>query len=165
MKKITTLVLSLVLVLAMSITAFAATKDDVKKALKDAGVYSEYASQIDQFLDNNEITASEADKVVTLINDAKAIAGSKDLKSLSATEKSQIEAKITEAAKVYGAEVKFDTNNKKVVVTDKNNKSYEAAVNPVKSTGVSTTATVAGIAVLAMGLVACGVAVSKKRFA
>ena len=35
MKKITTLVLSLVLVLAMSITAFAATNDEVIKALKE----------------------------------------------------------------------------------------------------------------------------------
>ena len=52
-----------------------------------------------------------------------------------------------------------------ISVTDAKGTQYTVSSNPVKATGATTTATVAGIAVLAMGLVACGVAVSKKRFA
>lgn len=72
MKKITTLVLSLVLVLAMSITAFAATpNDDVKAALKEAGVTGEYYDQAVNVLANNELTAEQAEAVVYQVKEAK----------------------------------------------------------------------------------------------
>ena len=72
MKKITTLVLSLVLVLAMSITAFAATpNDEVKAALTEAGVTGEYYDQAVKFLANNELTAEQATAVKNEIKAAK----------------------------------------------------------------------------------------------
>ena len=80
MKKITTLVLSLVLVLAMSITAFAATpNDEVKAALTEAGVTGEYYDQAVKFLANNELTAEQATAVKNEIKAAKATAGGKFL--------------------------------------------------------------------------------------
>ena len=153
MKKITTLVLSLVLVLAMSITAFAATpNDEVKAALTEAGVTGEYYDQAVKFLANNELTAEQA-----TAGDAKSVA------DLSADQISKIKANIETAAHAVGAKVSFA--DKTISVTDAKGTQYAVSSNPVKATGATTTATVAGIAVLAMGLVACGVAVSKKRFA
>lgn len=161
MKKITTLVLSLVLVLAMSITAFAATpNDDVKAALKEAGVTGEYYDQAVKFLANNELTAEQAEAVVYQVKEAKKNAG--DAKSV-ADQISKIKTNITIAANAAGAKVSFA--DKTISVTDAKGTQYTVSSNPVKATGATTTATVAGIAVLAMGLVACGVAVSKKRFA
>ena len=161
MKKITTLVLSLVLVLAMSITAFAATpNDDVKAALKEAGVTGEYYDQAVKFLANNELTAEQ----VYQVKEAKKNAGdAKSVADLSADQISKIKTNITIAANAVGAKVSFA--NKTISVTDAKGTQYTVSSNPVKATGATTTATVAGIAVLAMGLVACGVAVSKKRFA
>ena len=157
MKKITTLVLSLVLVLAMSITAFAATpNDDVKAALKEAGVTGEYYDQAVKFLANNELTAEQAEAKKNA-GDAKSVA------DLSADQISKIKTNITIAANAVGAKVSFA--DKTISVTDAKGTQYTVSSNPVKATGATTTATVAGIAVLAMGLVACGVAVSKKRFA
>lgn len=171
MKKITTLVLSLVLVLAMSITAFAATNNEVIDALKKAGVSGDYLTQAESFLADNKdaLTAADLDAIMTRIDEAKAHAGNvTDLSKLTAAQKEDIKNDILNAAEDIKGSVKvnvsFDaaTNGIKVVA---NGKTYSASSKPVKATGVSTTATVAGIAVLAMGLVACGVAVSKKRFA
>lgn len=100
MKKITTLVLSLVLVLAMSITAFAATpNDDVKAALTEAGVTGEYYDQAVKFLANNELTAEQATAVKNEIKAAKATAGeAKSVADLSADQISKIKANIETAA-------------------------------------------------------------------
>ena len=165
MKKITTLVLSLVLVLAMSITAFAATpNDEVKAALTEAGVTGEYYDQAVKFLANNELTAEQATAVKNEIKAAKATAGdAKSVADLSADQISKIKANIETAAHAVGAKVSFA--DKTISVTDAKGTQYTVSSNPVKATGATTTATFAVIAVLAMGLVACGVAVSKKRFA
>ncbi len=165
MKKITTLVLSLVLVLAMSITAFAATpNDDVKAALTEAGVTGTYLDEAVKFLANNTLTADQAEVVVAQIKEAKKTAGeAKSVADLSADQISKIKANIETAAAKVGAKVSFA--DKTISVTDAKGNPYTVSSNPVKATGATTTATVAGIAVLAMGLVACGVAVSKKRFA
>lgn len=165
MKKITTLVLSLVLVLAMSITAFAATpNDEVKAALTEAGVTGTYFDEAVKFLANNTLTADQAEVVVAQIKEAKKTAGeAKSVADLSADQISKIKANIETAAAKVDAKVSFD--NKTISVTDAKGNPYTVSSNPVKATGATTTATVAGIAVLAMGLVACGVAVSKKRFA
>ena len=100
MKKITTLVLSLVLVLAMSITAFAATPNDkVKDALKEAGVTGEYYDQAVKFLANNELTAEQAEKVVAQVKTAKENAGdAKSVADLTADQISKIKDNIAVAA-------------------------------------------------------------------
>lgn len=168
MKKITTLVLSLVLVLAMSITAFAATNDDVLKALKNAGVSGDVYGQAEAFLADNKLTDEELTAVKGYVESAaKTANGVTDVTKLTAEQKDAIKSDIQAAAasiKSVKVTVSFDTASNAVTVKA-GDKTYTAKTNPVQATGVSTTATVAGIAVLAMGLVACGVAVSKKRFA
>ena len=55
-KKISALVLSLMLVFAMSISAFAASKDDIISKLQSAGVATEYVNAAKQFLADNTVS-------------------------------------------------------------------------------------------------------------
>lgn len=167
MKKITTLVLSLVLVLAMSITAFAATPSkDILDALEKAGVSGEYYNQADSYLASHEVTAEQAKEVVAQINEASAKVGGKiDVSKLTAEQKSAIKGNVQAAASAIGLKATFDNGTVTIADAKTGDVVYTTGSSVIKPTGATTTATVAGIAVLAMGLVACGVAVSKKRFA
>ena len=70
-KKISALVLSLMLVFAMSISAFAASKDDIISKLESANVPAEYVSQAKSYLANNtEIKPEQLDKVADWIDAA-----------------------------------------------------------------------------------------------
>jgi len=165
-RKLSVLVLSLIMMLAMSITAFAATEDDIIKELKAAGVPDTYVDQAKQYLANNDVTAEQADAVIVEIKAAKATAGDvTDVKKLSADQKAAILKNVETAGKAVGAEVVVDTKNNKVTITDKAGKQYVVEENPVKPTGVSVYATYAVVAAMAIVLVACGVVVSKRRAA
>ena len=166
-KKISALVLSLMLVFAMSISAFAASKDDIISKLQSAGVATEYVNVAKQFLADN--TVSDADAayyVIAKIDAATATAnGVKDIASLTADQKSAIMADIKDAAARLGATVSFDASNNTITAV-KDGKSYVVALSAkvVKDTGFTTAATVGVVAVLAMGLVVCAF-VSKKKVA
>ncbi len=165
-RKLSVLVLSLIMMLAMSITAFAATEDDIIKELKAAGVPDTYVAQAEQYLANNDVTADQADGVIDEIKAAKATAGDvTDVKKLNADQKAAIIKNVEAAGKAMDAVVTVDTKNNKVTITDKNGKEYVVEENPVKPTGVSVYATYAVVAAMAMVLVACGVVVSKRRAA
>lgn len=166
-KKISALVLSLMLVFAMSISAFAASKDDIISKLQSAGVATEYVNVAKQFLADN--TVSDADAayyVIAKIDAATATAnGVKDIASLTADQKSAIMADIKDAAAKLDATVSFDASNNTITAV-KDGKSYVVALSAkvVKDTGFTTAATVGVVAVLAMGLVVCAF-VSKKKVA
>ena len=143
-KKISALVLSLMLVFAMSISAFAASKDDIISKLQSAGVATEYVNVAKQFLADNTVSDADAAYVIAKIDAATATAnGVKDIASLTADQKSAIMADIKDAAAKLGATV---------------------SAKVVKDTGFTTAATVGVVAVLAMGLVVCAF-VSKKKVA
>lgn len=166
-KKISALVLSLMMVFAMSITAFAATEDDIKSKLEAAGVPDAYMTQVDSFLANNDLDEAQIDAVIEQIDLAVATKGdAKDIASLDEAQKSAIIGNITAAAEAVGAKVEIDVEAGKLTVTDKAGNEYvaEATTEVVKPTGVSTTATVAVVAVMAMGIFACAF-VSKKKVA
>lgn len=166
-KKISALVLSLMLVFAMSISAFAASKDDIISKLQSAGVATEYVNVAKQFLADNTVSdADVAAYVIAKIDAATATAnGVKDIASLTADQKSAIMADIKDAAAKLGATVSFDASNNTITAV-KDGKSYVAAPSAkvVKDTGFTTAATVGVVAVLAMGLVVCAF-VSKKKVA
>lgn len=166
-KKISALVLSLMLVFAMSISAFAASKDDIISKLQSAGVATEYVNVAKQFLaDNTVISDADAAYVIAKIDAATATAnGVKDIASLTADQKSAIMADIKDAAAKLGATVSFDASNNTITAV-KDGKSYVVALSAkvVKDTGFTTAATVGVVAVLAMGLVVCAF-VSKKKVA
>ena len=158
-KKISALVLSLMLVFAMSISAFAASKDDIISKLQSAGVATEYVNVAKQFLADNTVSDADAAYVIAKIDAATATAnGVKDIASLTADQKSAIMADIKDAAAKLGATVSFDASNNTIT--------YVVALSAkvVKDTGFTTAATVGVVAVLAMGLVVCAF-VSKKKVA
>lgn len=167
-KKISALVLSLMLVFAMSISAFAASKDDIISKLQSAGVATEYVNAAKQFLADNTVSDEDAAYVYVIakIDAATATAnGVKDIASLTADQKSAIMADIKDAAAKLGATVSFDASTNTITAV-KDGKSYVAAPSAkvVKDTGFTTAATVGVVAVLAMGLVVCAF-VSKKKVA
>ena len=166
-KKISALVLSLMLVFAMSISAFAASNDDIISKLQSAGVATEYVNVAKQFLADNTVSdADAAAYVIAKIDAATATAnGVKDIASLTADQKSAIMADIKDAAAKLGATVSFDASNNTITAV-KDGKSYVVALSAkvVKDTGFTTAATVGVVAVLAMGLVVCAF-VSKKKVA
>ena len=170
-KKISALVLSLMLVFAMSISAFAASKDDIISKLQSAGVATEYVNVAKQFLADNTVSDADAASlinayVIAKIDAATATAnGVKDIASLTADQKSAIMADIKDAAAKLGATVSFDASNNTITAV-KDGKSYVVALSAkvVKDTGFTTAATVGVVAVLAMGLVVCAF-VSKKKVA
>ena len=166
-KKISALVLSLMLVFAMSISAFAASKDDIISKLQSAGVATEYVNAAKQFLADNTVSdADAAAYVIAKIDAATATAnGVKDIASLTADQKSAIMADIKDAAAKLDATVSFDASTNTITAV-KDGKSYVAAPSAkvVKDTGFTTAATVGVVAVLAMGLVVCAF-VSKKKVA
>ena len=166
-KNISALVLSLMLVFAMSISAFAASKDDIISKLQSAGVATEYVNVAKQFLADNTVSDADAAYVIAKIDAATATAnGVKDIASLTADQKSAIMADIKDAAAKLGATtVSFDASNNTITAV-KDGKSYVVALSAkvVKDTGFTTAATVGVVAVLAMGLVVCAF-VSKKKVA
>lgn len=165
-KKISALVLSLMLVFAMSISAFAASKDDIISKLQSAGVATEYVNVAKQFLADNTVSDADAAYVIAKIDAATATAnGVKDIASLTADQKSAIMADIKDAAAKLGATVSFDASNNTITAV-KDGKSYVVALSAkvVKDTGFTTAATVGVVAALAMGLVVCAF-VSKKKVA
>ena len=110
-KKISALVLSLMLVFAMSISAFAASKDDIISKLQSAGVATEYVNAAKQFLADNTVSDADAAYVIAKIDAATATAnGVKDIASLTADQKSAIMADIKDAAAKLGATVSFDAS-------------------------------------------------------
>ena len=152
-KKISALVLSLMLVFAMSISAFAASKDDIISKLQSAGVATEYVNVAKQFLADNTVSDADAAYVIAKIDAATATAnGVKDIASLTADQKSAIMADIKDAAAKLGATVSFDASNNTITAV-KDGKSYVVALSAkvVKDTGFTTAATVGVVAVLAMG--------------
>lgn len=166
-KKISALVLSLMLVFAMSISAFAASKDDIISKLQSAGVATEYVNVAKQFLADNTVSDADAAYVIAKIDAATATAnGVKDIASLTADQKSAIMADIKDAAAKLGATVSFDASNNTITAVKDDGKSYVVALSAkvVKDTGFTTAATVGVVAVLAMGLVVCAF-VSKKKVA
>ena len=126
-KKISALVLSLMLVFAMSISAFAASKDDIISKLQSAGVATEYVNVAKQFLADNTVSDADAAYVIAKIDAATATAnGVKDIASLTADQKSAIMADIKDAAAKLGATVSFDASNNTITAV-KDGKSYVVA--------------------------------------
>lgn len=170
-KKISALVLSLMLVFAMSISAFAASKNDIISKLESANVPAEYVSQAKNYLANNpEIKPEQLDKVAAKIDAAVATAnGVKDLASLTAEQKAAIMADVQSAASEIGVTIAKNADNSFTATDAKGNTYQLPAVGSksgsiVKPTGFTTAATVGVVAVLAMGLVVCAF-VSKKKVA
>ena len=165
----------------MSITAFAATslsadEQNIINTLTTAGVPTQYVTQARNYLAGNatDVTAAQATAINAQITAAKTIAGSAtSLTTLTVDQQNAISADLVAAGKEIGVVVTFDAAANSIKAVDVSgatvlSASLDTATTPatvIKATGVNMNTTIAIIAVLAMALVACGVVVSKKRFA
>lgn len=185
LKKLLVCGLSTIMLFSMSMTAFAAslTADEQKivDKLTAAGVPAEYVTQASNYLAGNtaDVTSTQATDIISKIEAAKTTAGSvTKFADLTADQKNQIASDLTAAGKEIGVTVTFDAsaNEVKAVDTASGKTILDATLTSastaatsssavIKTTGVNMNTTIAIIAVLAMSLVACGVVVSKKRFA
>ena len=179
LKKLLVCGLATVMLMSMSITAFAATltadEQSIITTLTSAGVPAQYVTQAQNYLAGNttDVTAAQATAINTQITAAKATAGSvTSVALLTTAQKNTIAANLSTAGQAIGVTVAYDAsaNSIKAVDTASGATILSAALGTtssavIKTTGVNMNTTVAIIAFLAMTLLACGVVVSKKRFA
>ena len=96
-KSLFALVLVFVLVVSMSVTAFAANKQEIVEAAKDAGVHDLYVSQLNNVLISEMPSSAVCDQLITHIKNVSYILESYDasytpdyLKTLTATEQKEL---------------------------------------------------------------------------
>ena len=180
LKKLLVCGLATVMLMSMSLTAFAATltadEQSIITTLTNAGVPAQYVTQAQNYLAGNatDVTAAQATSINAQIAVAKTTAGSvTSFAALTTDQKNTIAADLSTAGQAIGITVTFDATANSIKAVDASgatvlSASLDTATTPatvIKATGVNMNTTIAIIAVLAMALVACGVLVSKKRFA
>lgn len=104
--------LASVLVFGVSANVIAATNQDTIAALNSAGVQSVYVTKADNYLKSSNLSAAQLDQVNAQINEVSVIlkaAGVTDVTKLSKTDKNQVMASVTEAAKAANLTVTFGT--------------------------------------------------------
>lgn len=116
-KKIRVMAAAAIVTLSMSTTvlAYESPVNDVKNALIQMGVPSNYIGNIVDHLQRIKVSDKEVDLMMGKINEAKSIIGNtKDLSSLSTANKVKLQSIAVEAAKVVDINVKFGTDSKGV---------------------------------------------------
>ena len=193
LKKLLIFGLATVMLMSMSITAFAATslsadEQNIINTLTTAGVPTQYVTQARNYLAGNatDVTAAQATAINAQITAAKTIAGSAtSLTTLTVDQQNAISADLVAAGKEIGVVVTFDAAANSIKAVDASGATIldasltstatpaaattdttaDSTTEVIKTTGVNMNTTIEIIAVLALALVACGVVVSKKRFA
>ena len=167
-KKLSTLVLSLIMVLGASSMAFAAPNDDVVGALKANHVPQDFIIQTDNYLKNHTLTKSQSDAVIVQIEKANSImeaAGTKNYEKLSSSDKAAIVKTINAAADAFGLTVSVQelaNENYHYVVKDSSGKIVaDFTSSSVKQTGINTSLIFGGMILLV--LAAGSFVVLKKR--
>jgi hypothetical protein len=115
LKKIIVTVLAATLV--MSVSAFAATADDVKAKLTAAGVTGSYNDQVATYLTDHPITDAQADGIIANIDQLNTIAaGRTDAAAFTEAEKTQIKGLVQTTASSVGLTV--TTNGTEIFILD-----------------------------------------------
>lgn len=174
-KKIMAVTASAVMMLAMSVSVFAAgtvdaTEQKIIDELKAKNVTASYISQAENYLakDNVAVTEAQATSIIANIDNAAAIAekaGIKtkaDLTKADASVVDSIIAEVKKAAAVVDLTVSYDTKTGEVSILDKDNKVVATSNVGVKKTGADSMSTVAVVSVLGLAVAALAV-VSKKN--
>lgn len=173
-KKIIALSLTVAMMTAASVTAFAAgTIDDNEAAilaeLEAKNVPAEYISQAQNYFeqDDVEVTADEAEAIIANIDDAAVIAkeagikSAEDLKKVDTAVIDKIMVKVSAAAETIGLTAAFDAKTGKAVIKDKAGKVVATTNVGTKPMGADSMSTVVVVSVLGAAVVAM-VAAAKK---
>lgn len=174
-KKIMAVTASAVMMLAMSVTAFAAGTIDANEQkiideLNAKKVPASYVSQAKNYLVQDDVTVTEAEakEIIGCIDDAAAIAEKEGIKTKADLEKAStavfnsVLAEVEQAAAVLDLKVTYDTKSDVFTIVDKDNKVVATSNVGVKKTGADSMTTVAVVSVLGLAVVALAVA-SKKN--
>lgn len=173
-KKILAVSVSAVMMMAMSVSTFAAgTVNDSEAAiiaeLEAKKVPAEYISQARNYMEQDgvEFTAEQKATVIANIDDAATIAKEAniksvdDLKKASSTVVDRIMAKVTAAATAVDLKVSLDTKTGVAKVTDKSGKVVATTDTGIKTTGADSMNTVAVVSLLGCAVVALAVVTKK----
>ena len=183
-KKITALVLSMLMLLSFSGTAMAATTyNEYEKAviavfeegLDVRGVHlqinPEYIQLARQAMiaDDVDMTAEQSNRIVAIIRKAYSLAqedGGLTVWTLKHSTRSAILELIKEAAQVVGYTGEYDASTKNIIFKDTHGNIIfdRLAADVIKNTGDSYQGTAAAIGALAVVMVGAGIVAKKKKF-
>lgn len=173
MKKLIAIVCAVLLSMALTIPAFAATtKEDILNEIKSGVTVGDQVKKIpdkyidlaEKFLDANSLSEEQLATAITDLKAAKelwASSGETEFKDIPAAVQQQLINKAAASAQKVGAKMTFD--GKTIEIVDANGKTFSALAksNPIKQTGMDYTAlTIAALAVLTV--LAGGVFVARK---
>lgn len=124
-KKIYTLVLTVVMVLSLSVTAFATPVDDIRAALEKGGIPADQTGKVIEYLQKVNISQAQANDALAKVDGAVAkLNGQTDLGKVSAEVRNSIKGDISSAVSVLGLKADFSTKSSTgatmLVLTDNN---------------------------------------------
>lgn len=173
-KKIIAVSVSAVMMLAMSVSAFAAGTVDANEQailneLNAKKVPAEYVTQAKNYFENDgvSVTEAQAKEIIADIDEAAAIAKAAgvtspaDLSKASAATIDKIVAKAQEAAKVLDLTVTYDAKSGVATVKDSAGKVVATTNIGTKTTGADSMSTVAVISFLGLAVAALAVVTKK----
>lgn len=173
-KKILAVSVSAVMMLAMSVSAFAAgtisaSEQAIIDELQAKKVPAEYVSQARNYMEQDGVDFTDAQKttVIANIDDAATIAKSAniksadDLKKASSTVIDSLMAKVSAAATAVDLKVSLDAKTGVAKVTDKAGKVVATTNTGIKTTGADSMETVAVVSLLGLAVVALTVVTKK----
>jgi phenylalanyl-tRNA synthetase beta subunit len=152
MKKLLAIFCAGIMMVAMAISAFAATTKNDIIAEMNSGIQigtqtrqipAQYVKLAEDFLNANNLTDAQLSTALSNLKEAKetwASTGKVSFNEIPSDVQTKLENMAVEAAKKLGATLTFD--GKTISVVDKNGKTYSTSTqsNPIKQTGVDYTA-------------------------
>lgn len=181
MKKVIASIMSALLAVTVSITAFAASGinaneqailDKLKAPItvgdKNLTLPAEYYNQAENYLKQDGVDVSDEQKatIITQIDEAVVIvkeSGVTDLNNLPAEAKNKLMAKAEKAAAALDLTLTFDSSNKTLTVKDSNGTVVAKIEKVIKTTGADTTVAVVTVVTLVSLLAGCAVVARKSR--
>ncbi len=160
-KSILIVVVSVVILLAFSITASAATVNDILQSLRDAGVPEVYVLQAESYMADKTITSTTADAVITHITNAATIAdGETKISVLTGEQKSGIAVEFAAACALLNLRAEFGDHNLTVYDESDNIVFIVTSEEAIKHTGYDYNLILYGFILLALS--AASVFVTKR---
>lgn len=174
-KKLLAVSVSAVMMVAMSVSAFAAgsinaSEQKILDKLKASNVPARYVTQATNYVEKDgvDVTEAQADKIIAYIDSAKQAVDKAGITTEAQLKKNQavldkVVADAKAAAAVLNLILTFDQSTKIVTVTDQAGKTV-AKIEPngnTKKTGADSTTTAAVVSVLGLAVAALAVVTKK----